>query len=97
MVDNFKQQNMKRFITFFLAVILFHPLTAQYHYPVTKTVDSSNTYFGVTYNDPYRWLEHIETPGVETWFKQEANYTDSILNTLNGRDTLINEWKELDK
>jgi len=88
---------MKRFITFFLAVILFHPLTAQYHYPVTKTVDSSNTYFGVTYSDPYRWLEHIETPGVETWFKQEANYTDSILNTLNGRDTLINEWKELDK
>ena len=70
---------------------------AQFHYPATKTVDSSDIYFGVNYQDPYRWLEHIETPKVETWFKQEATYTDSVLNTLNGRDELIAEWKMLDK
>ena len=86
---------MKRLITILLAVISFQSLTAQYHYPPTKTVDSTDTYFGVTYHDPYRWLEHIETPEVETWFKQEANFTDSILNTLNGRDALIKEWNEL--
>ena len=77
--------------------ILFFSASAQYHYPATKTVDSTDTYFGVTYHDPYRWLEYIETPEVETWFKQESTYTDSILNTLNGRDELIAEWKELDK
>ncbi len=80
-----------------LAVILFGSLTAQYYYPATKTVDSTNTYFGITYHDPYRWLEHIETPSVQTWFKEQANYTDSILNTLNGRDALIKEWEELNK
>ena len=55
------------------------------------------TYFGVTYNDPYRWLESIRSPEVETWFKQQADYTNSILGKLNGRDELIAEWKELDK
>jgi prolyl oligopeptidase len=88
---------MKRLIMIFPAFILFGSLNAQYHYPATNTVDSADTYFGITYHDPYRWLEHIETPGVETWFKQQATYTDSILNTLDGRDALIKEWKDLDK
>jgi len=34
---------------------------------------------------------------VVTWFKQQAEYTNSILNKLNGRDELIAEWKKLDK
>ncbi len=72
-------------------------LSAQYKYPVTRTVDSSDTYFGVTYKDPYRWLEYIEQPEVESWFKQQATYADSILNKLPGRDSLIAEWKRLDK
>ena len=88
---------MKRFSAIFFSVILFKSLTAQYQYPSTKIVDISDTYFGVTYQDPYRWLEHIDTPEVETWFKQQALYTDSILNTLKGRDELIKEWMELDK
>ena len=70
---------------------------AQFQYPATKTVDSTDTYFGVTYRDPYRWLEYMETPEVETWFKEQAHYTDSVLNNLNGRDEFIAEWKALDK
>src|SRR5690242_8554234 len=88
---------MKTMTALLLTLALFVSASAQYHYPVTKTVDSSDTYFGVTYHDPYRWLEYIETPEVATWFKQEATYSDSVLNTLNGRDELIAEWKELDK
>lgn len=85
------------FQTIVFALIFTSTCNAQYNYPPTKTVDSSDTYFGVTYKDPYRWLEYIETPEVETWFKKQATYTDSILNTLNGRDSLIAEWKRLDK
>lgn len=70
---------------------------AQYKYPATKTVDSTDTYYGVTYKDPYRWLEYIKQPEVESWFKQQADYSNSILNNLNGRDELIAEWKKLDK
>jgi prolyl oligopeptidase len=88
---------MKKIIMLCLANCLFLASFAQYKYPLTKTVDSSDTYFGVTYKDPYRWLEYIEQPEVETWFKQQADYTNSMLNKLNGRDELIAEWKALDK
>ncbi|MEJ7627291.1 MAG: prolyl oligopeptidase family serine peptidase [Ferruginibacter sp.] len=71
--------------------------SAQWNYPATKTVDSSDTYYGVTYKDPYRWIEYIQQPEVETWFKNQADYTNSLLNKLNGRDELIAEWKKLDK
>lgn len=70
---------------------------AQHKYPATKTVDSTDTYYCVTYEDPYRWLEYIKQPEVESWFKQQADYSNSILNNLNGRDELIAEWKKLDK
>lgn len=88
---------MKRFITIFFAVILVKSLSAQYHYPPTKTVDISDTYFGVTYADPYRWLENFKDPAVVAWFKDQADFSDSILNKLSGRDELIAEWKMLDK
>src|ERR1035437_2070129 len=88
---------MKRIITFCISVSFFASSFAQYKYPPSKTVDSSDTYFGVTYKDPYRWLEAIEKPDVETWFKQQADYTNSVLSKLNGRNELITEWKQLDK
>ncbi|MEO6669498.1 MAG: prolyl oligopeptidase family serine peptidase [Ferruginibacter sp.] len=88
---------MRKSVIFCCALVSFLSAAAQYRYPSTKMVDSTDSYYGVTYHDPYRWLEHIETPEAETWFKQQANYADSILNTLHGRDELITEWKALDK
>ncbi len=44
--------------------------------PPTKTVDASDTYFGKTYNDPYRWLENLKDMDVEAWFKARAELTD---------------------
>jgi len=88
---------MKNPIALCAAVFSFLSASAQYHYPPTKTVDSSDTYFGVTYKDPYRWLEYTKQRQAETWFKQQATYTDSVLNKLNGRDELIAEWKQVDK
>lgn len=88
---------MKKSIIIICTLVTLMSASAQYRYPPTKMVDSTDVYFGVTYHDPYRWLEHIETPEVETWFKQQALYTDSVLNTLSGRDELVAEWKALDK
>ena len=88
---------MKKFILLLTAIFFCAQLFAQYQYPATKTVDSSDTYFSVTYTDPYRWLEYINQPEVATWFKQQADYTNSILNKISGRDELIAEWKLLDK
>jgi prolyl oligopeptidase len=67
------------------------------NYPAVKIVDSTNTYWGVTYKDPYRWLEDIKDSGVIKYFRQEATISDSIMNRISGRDELIAEWKKLDK
>lgn len=81
----------------FITSCLTTVVHAQFLYPVTRTVDSSDTYFGKTYPDRYRWLENIKSPEVEKWFKDQATYTNAQMNSLNGRDQLIAEWKTLDK
>src|ERR1700712_1070832 len=86
---------MKKLLLQLAFSTIFLPLLAQYNYPATKSIDSTDTYFGVTYHDPYRWLEKLQQPETENWFKQQANYTDSILNGLNGRDSLVAEWQRL--
>ncbi|RYY70793.1 MAG: serine protease, peptidase S9 family protein [Chitinophagaceae bacterium] len=88
---------MKQLIILPCLLVTYSITIAQFSYPATKTVDSSDIYFGITYKDPYRWLEHMKEAPVEDWYKQQADYTSSILNNLHGRDALIAEWKMLDK
>lgn len=88
---------MKKIIVIVILFFQGAPLFAQWNYPTTKTVDSSDTYFGVSYKDPYRWLENFKDTIVVTWFKEQADLSNSLLNKLSGRDELIAEWKMLDK
>lgn len=88
---------MKKIVASLISVLCCVITFAQYNYPATKTVDSSNTYFGVTYQDPYRWLENFKDESVVSWFKQQADLSNSILNKISGRDELVAEWKMLDK
>ena len=57
----------------------------------------SDTYFGKTYEDPYRWLENLKDTDVEAWFKAQAELTDGLLAKIPGRDALVQEWLALDK
>ncbi|HXQ81953.1 MAG TPA: prolyl oligopeptidase family serine peptidase [Opitutaceae bacterium] len=80
-----------------LSAILTVPSLAQWNYPATKTVAVTDTYFGRTYKDPYRWLESLKDKDVEAWFKAQAELTDGILARIPGRDALVEEWTALDK
>jgi prolyl oligopeptidase len=51
---------MKKTISLFTAISFFSSIFVQYLYPPTKTLDSSVAYFGITYKDPYRWLENMK-------------------------------------
>jgi len=53
-------------------------------YPRTKTVDVSETHFGVPVADPYRWLENDvrNDPDVASWVAAENQVTDRFLATL---------------
>lgn len=82
-------------ILFFIA--LLGPITAnaQYNYPPTKTVEVSDTYFGVTVSDPYRWLEDLNNQEVQDWFKLQNEFTNSLLEKIPGRDKLYKRIKTI--
>lgn len=61
--------------------------------PVRNVVDE---HFGVKVDDPYRYMENLEDPEVQTWFKGQADYSAQILGQIPGRDALFQRLKELD-
>jgi prolyl oligopeptidase len=70
---------------------------AQWSYPATRTVAVSDTYFGRTYADPYRWLEQVGVPETDDWYRAQATLTDSLLGRIARRDSLAAEWLALDR
>ena len=67
------------------------PLT----YPLTRTTDASDTYFGVKVADPYRWLEDGKSSEVQTWLAAQNKVARSYLDALPGRDALEKRYHDL--
>jgi len=88
---------MTRILPTLAALAMLVQAPAPWSYPPTKTSDTTDTYFGKTYKDPYRWLENLKDTDVEAWFKSQATLTDGILAKIPARDALANEWMALDK
>jgi len=84
-------------IAFGVAFLISVPASAQWKAPPTRTVDATDTYFGKTYKDPFRWLENLADAEVQAWFKSQAKLTDQTLANIPGRDKLVEEWTKLDK
>jgi prolyl oligopeptidase len=80
-----------------LLLLLVAPSYAQLSYPPTRIVNASDTYFGTTYNDPYRWLEDLKDSDVKAWFKAQSELADGVLAGIPGRDALLGEWLALDR
>ncbi len=67
------------------------PLT----YPTARTVDVSDTYFGVKVADPYRWLEDGQSPEVQAWVADENKLARRYLDALPGRAALEKRYAQL--
>jgi prolyl oligopeptidase len=48
---------------------------AQPALPATPKRPVSDTYFGKTVVDNYRWLEDMNSPEVQDWFKSQSDFT----------------------
>ncbi|MEO5572743.1 MAG: prolyl oligopeptidase family serine peptidase [Bacteroidia bacterium] len=80
---------MKNLIS--IPLIIYTCVTqAQFNYPPSKTVDSSDTYHNITVTDPYRWLEDLKNPEVEKWFKAQADFTNNYMKNLKYTSELYN-------
>jgi prolyl oligopeptidase len=64
-------------------------------YPASRTVDASDTHFGVKVEDPYRWLEEGKSPEAQAWLADQNKLTRSYLEALPGRAALKKRYSQL--
>ncbi|MCE0497812.1 MAG: prolyl oligopeptidase family serine peptidase [Methylacidiphilales bacterium] len=64
--------------------------------PVAPVRPVTDTYFGQTVTDPYRWLEKLKSPEVQAWMKAQNDYTRDYLAHLPDRDALVKRIEDLD-
>ncbi|MDB9960752.1 prolyl oligopeptidase family serine peptidase [Oceanihabitans sp.] len=57
--------------------------------------NTTNTYFDTTLNDPYQFLEDLDNPSVVAWMKDNANYANSILDNISGKQAMLDKMLEL--
>lgn len=60
----------------------------QLTYPVTKKVDTVDTYFGVKVADPYRWLENDTTKETSEWVNAQNKVTFDYLAKIPFREKI---------
>ena len=67
-----------------LAALLIISCTtmAQLTYPTTATGTTTDTYFGATVPDPYRWLENDKSDSTKAWVTAQNNVTNAYLNKI---------------
>lgn len=56
--------------------------------PETAVISVTETLHGMEIVDPFRWLEDQESPETREWIRVQNEYTDSILDSLSGREKL---------
>jgi len=64
--------------------------------PPLPTQPVVDVHWGVSVEDPYRFLENTADPAVQAWMKKQADASASILAQLPGRDRLRARLAEID-
>jgi prolyl oligopeptidase len=78
------------------AVALLAAATAPAPPPRPAVRPVTETHFGVTVSDPYRYFENPKDPGLAAYFKAQSAYTRHVLDGLPGRTALAARIAELD-
>jgi prolyl oligopeptidase len=63
--------------------------------PVARVKVVTDTYFGETLFDPYRWMENDKDPDWLPFMKGQNAYARQVLDKLPGRDSLLKRISEL--
>lgn len=64
-------------------------------YPKAHTVSQTDTYFGTTVADPYRWLEDLDSADTKAWVEAENKVTASYLDQLKTRPAIHKRLEEM--
>ena len=63
--------------------------------PVARVEVASDTYFGETISDPYRWMENSKDPDWLPFLKGQNHHTRAIIDALPGRAALLKRIEQL--
>jgi prolyl oligopeptidase len=64
-------------------------------YPDTRRVDHTDDYFGTVVADPYRWMEDLEAPELETWVEKQNEISIPFLEEMPGHESIQARLTEL--
>jgi len=64
-------------------------------YPITKTVNQEDEYFGTKVSDPYRWLEDDNSPETKQWVCDQNEVTFDYLRSIENRDVIKDRLSEI--
>ncbi len=62
---------------------------------VAPTRPVTDDYYGTKIVDEYRYMENLNDPDVQSWFKNQDAYTRATLASIPGRDKLLARIREL--
>ena len=71
------------------------PQNKSMNYPKTQKIDVSDTYFGTTINDPYRWLEDDRSAETKAWVEAENKVTQGYLSSIPFKGAIKNRLETL--
>jgi prolyl oligopeptidase len=86
---------MKNFYFLFFLILSYGCTTQNMKYPVTKKVHVVDTFYNITVEDPFRWLEDDNSDETAEWVKEQNELTFSYLNKLPYRDKINKRLTEL--
>src|ERR1700684_91007 len=69
--------------------------TTKWNSPLTRKVDTTNTYFGTVVPDPYRWLEDDRAADTKAWVQAENKVTQAYLSQIPYRDAMHKRLEQL--
>lgn len=65
--------------------------------PLIQAKPVEDEYFGIKISDPYRYMENLQDTVVQDWLKLQADYARQVLNSIPGRQSLIEKMMEFEK
>lgn len=71
------------------------PPTSRFAYPATRLSPTTDTLHGVAVEDPYRWLEDVKSPEVQTWMRAQDGYARGRFGALPLTEPLRKRFAEL--
>jgi len=68
---------------------------AQLAYPAAPRGAVTDTFFGTTVADPYRWMEDVDAPQTTAWVKAEGDLTRAYLDAIPQRTAIKDAYRKL--